>query len=342
MNNTQVIHARLFFFRESGARVEVFLLSPESPKEIVQAMVAMGECVWECMVGNKKRWRDHETLCLEVEGPQGKCKLQAAWVDRDRGHVRFTWNAPELGFGEVLSLAGKMPLPPYIQRMAQESDEDRYQTVFAELPGAVAAPTAGLHYTAEILTQVRKQGIQTAALTLHVGAGTFQPVKADRAVGHDMHAERVVISRETLTQIAEHDGPIVAVGTTSLRVLESLYWLGLKVGEGPVDLRDFFLPQQYPYQQPTVLSPRESLRQLIGAMKQQGLTGIRGATQLFILPGYRFQLVDGLQTNFHMPETTLLMLVAALIGPDWRTVYQEALENEYRFLSYGDTSLLIP
>lgn len=331
-NNTKVIPARLFFKKESGAAIEVFLLNPILPSPIVSlAMGVKEKCQWHCAIGNLKRWKDD----FELKTSSDKLVLNARLVNRERGIVEFRWNLP-ISFSEVVQKNGAIPLPPYIKRKAQAEDTERYQTVYSKADGAVAAPTAGLHFTEKVFQSLHDKNIQTEYLTLHVSAGTFQPVKAENATEHTMHAEQVVVTRDNVQQLLSQKTKI-AVGTTSLRTLESIYWYGVKLKGDPTS--EFVIRQEDAYQ----LSPihkTEALNAILNKMDREKSNQILGETSIYILPGYNFKLIDALITNFHQPGSTLMLLVAAFIGEDWKKVYTEALGREYRFLSYGDSSLL--
>lgn len=337
-NNTQVIPARLLFKKETGAAIEVFLLHPKSPTTLVQqAMLAQGECTWQCTLGNSKRWPEDVALVYS----QGELRLKAQLTDRAQGLVTFSWQPAHLSFAEVIQTMGQVPLPPYLHRAAVQEDRQRYQTVYAQQPGAVAAPTAGLHFTDRVLQQIRSRGIAQNFLTLHVSAGTFQPIKTDDAAGHTMHGEQMVVTRQNIQQVLD-SAIIVAVGTTAMRTLESLYWYGVKL----LLLNDsvFHIAQDLPYAlAPSELPTRDqAFAAIANYMDKSRLESLTGETHIYIRPGYTFRVVRGLITNFHQPGSSLILLVAAFVGPDWRKIYAEALAHPYRFLSYGDSSLLIP
>jgi len=338
-NDTKVIPARLFFHRETGALIEVFLLEPVLPSaDIAAAMTCRNECVWKCLVGNLKKWKDKETITLAIgEGPAA-VRIQAQIEDRERMLIRLTWSG-EQTFAEVVELAGRMPLPPYIKREVSPEDKDRYQTVYRKSAGAVAAPTAGLHFTEDVLRQLESRGIRTEYLTLHVSAGTFMPIKEDDVTRHKMHEEQIYVTRHNIKRMLDSN-EIIAVGTTSMRTLESLYWYGVSLLGGRSD--EFVVNQEDPYGHDDLPERDEALKKVLAHMDQSGRTSISGKTGIYIRPGYRFRLCNGLITNFHLPQSTLILLVAAFIGEDWMKVYKEALANDYRFLSYGDSSLLLP
>ncbi|MEQ8473766.1 MAG: S-adenosylmethionine:tRNA ribosyltransferase-isomerase [Marinoscillum sp.] len=331
-NNTKVIPARIIFFKETGARIEVFLLTPRKPSTVHEdVMASTRSCSWLAMIGNAKKWKK-EPLVMEFEG----FRLTAVRSDHDE--VTFSWDS-DLTFSEVLLKIGEIPLPPYLGRAVTEADKPRYQTVYSKAEGAVAAPTAGLHFTEEVIGQLTNYGIQTDYLTLHVSAGTFQPIKADRIEDHPMHCEQVLITKQNILNLLEND-TVIPVGTTSMRTLESTYWFGHKLSEDPE--ADFFITKDSPYPNSKNLSKEESLRLVLSYMEKKGVDLLVGQTEIFIYPGYKFRICKGLITNYHLPGSTLILLVAALIGEDWRRVYNEAMTNDYRFLSYGDSSLLIP
>ncbi len=345
-NNSKVIHARLHMYRKTGAKIEILLLSPVSPATVDQAMQSLGSTTWKCIIGGKKKWKDKEVLEQEWVFQGEEVLLQAELIDRQKDHVLLSWNSPKLPFSDLLSSIGKLPLPPYLKREVKASDEQQYQTVYAQAEGAVAAPTAGLHFSEKILRRLGAKGVETEYVTLHVSAGTFLPVKADQVIDHNMHQEQFILKKPSIEKFLESREHIVLVGTTSMRVVESLYWLALQVWENPEKFSAqhlFHIGKTEPYEYSGELpSPQEVLSALLSFMEKKQLTQIQGSTSIMIMPGYSFKLSRGLITNFHMPDTTLLLLVAAFIGEDWRKVYQAALDNEYRFLSYGDSSLLLP
>lgn len=326
-NNTKVIPARIIFQRATGARIEVFLLEPSRPSNYEQNMSAHGECSWHCMIGNAKRWKEDELVIPEIG-------LRASRENQD---VTFRWDS-QLSFSEILEKAGLIPLPPYIDREVNEADKDTYQTVYSKHEGAVAAPTAGLHFTDELLDELKAKGMQEDFLTLHVSAGTFQPIKADSVDEHPMHREQIIVSKANVENLLKNE-TVIPVGTTSMRTLESLYWYGVRLLEGA---DDFFIPKLFPYEERKPISKSESLQAVLAFMDTHNLEHIIGHTEIFIFPGYDFKICGGLITNFHLPGSTLILLVAALIGDDWKPVYDQALSNDYRFLSYGDSSLLMP
>lgn len=330
-NQTRVIQARLKITKPTGAQIEIFLLEPVYPSTVVmQTMGATNQVHWHCMIGNKKRWKADEVIHF-----QG---IEFSWVDREKDLVGLAWNDNRV-FAEVLAEVGNMPIPPYIKREAVEKDKEVYQTVYATHEGSVAAPTAGLHFTENVLKDLEKQGIKKEFITLHVGAGTFKPLSTENALEHEIHAEKMFFSRNNIVHLMQHEGPIIPVGTTSMRSLESLYWFG--VGLIQQRLSSFSIPQYFPYEQACNISLQASFQQVLNFMNQHHLENLEGTTSIYIVPGYEFKVCAGIITNFHQPKSTLLLLISALIGEQWKTVYNEALQHNYRFLSYGDSSLLL-
>lgn len=344
-NNTKVIHARLLFQRETGAHIEVFCIEPSHHLDYQLAFAAKQTCTWKCMVGNAKRWKENEVLRKAITTPIGEVVLSVSKEGKsgELFLIQFQWDHPQLSFAEVLHHAGILPLPPYLNRDTEESDEQRYQTVYAKVQGSVAAPTAGLHFTDRVFEQLSARNIQTDEVTLHVGAGTFKPVKSDTLADHEMHEETIVVELQTLRNIfqcLENKKPIIAVGTTSMRTLESLYWHGVKIIQ-KLATETISIKQWDAYDIPSQhISPLKAIEAIINDLEQREEHSIQGSTQIIIAPGYLFKLVDILVTNFHQPENTLILLIAAFVGEDWRTIYHHALEHNYRFLSYGDSSLL--
>ncbi|SFH24426.1 S-adenosylmethionine:tRNA ribosyltransferase-isomerase [Pontibacter chinhatensis] len=341
-NDTKVVQARLLMQKETGGLVEIFCLEPVAPhREVQLAMQQTGSCTWKCLVGNNKRWKGG-LVHLYFEGGV----LQAEREAQQEGHflIHFTWRQAELTFAEVLERCGRLPLPPYLNRDLTPEDHTRYQTIYASQQGAVAAPTAGLHFTDRVMDALKAQGIDTAYLTLHVGAGTFKPVKSETMEAHEMHAEQVYISRSILERLLKQQGnPVIPVGTTSMRSLESIYWLGAKVLAQPeLTQQELHVSQWQAYESINQPTAAQALEALLHYLDRQGTDHLHANTQIIIAPGYTFRMCHGLVTNFHQPESTLLLLVSALIGEDWRKVYQHALAHDYRFLSYGDSSLLLP
>lgn len=340
-NNSKVIRARIEFFKATGARVEIFCLEPHKPSEYQMAFQVKGEGEWRCMVGNLKKWKEGRlTRKFEIDGHH--YQLHADYISNDgKDHiVHFSWDN-SLSFASVIDACGRIPIPPYLKRDSEASDLITYQTVYAKVKGSVAAPTAGLHFTPEVLSKLTAKGIKHEEVTLHVGAGTFQPVK-DGVIGdHDMHAETIIINRFTIVNLLVHEGLVVPVGTTSMRTLESLFWLGVSIIKDPSILpQNLVVGQWDPYQSDIEISPAKSLNALIEYMDKNDMTIIQAVTRIMIAPGYKFRIAKGLITNFHQPKSTLLLLISALIGENWRDVYKHALAADYRFLSYGDSSLL--
>ena len=337
-NDTKVVPARLFFRRATGAHIEIFCLEPVDPAEYNTAFATTEHCCWKCVIGNAKRWKD-DLLDLDVaEGELLDFQLQARLVSRDgqTGVVEFRWQggAP---FSRVLELCGRVPIPPYLNRDTESSDLERYQTLYAHIRGSVAAPTAGLHFTQRVLDEIAARGIETANVCLHVGAGTFLPVKSSLVSEHPMHREPFVVSRALLCRLRDADKPVVAVGTTSVRTLESLYYVGVSCLEqgSPADV-----DQWAPYVREYAPTRREALDAIVNYLDDNKLDELKVGTRIIIVPGFRFRIVDAMVTNFHQPQSTLLLLISAFVGGDWRTIYDYALENGFRFLSYGDSSLL--
>lgn len=365
-NNTRVIQARLEFHKQSedgvrGARIEIFCLEPLEPHDYQLSLGATEGCTWKCMIGNAKKWKTG-ALSLPVQLPSGEGITLFAEKGEQTGNtfaVHFSWNLSakrsdseavqqcndlNLSFAEILDAVGELPIPPYLNRKTEESDKTTYQTVYSRIKGSVAAPTAGLHFTDNVLNGLRQKGIQTAELTLHVGAGTFQPVKVADANQHTMHTEIIAVPRDTIETIIANLGHIVAVGTTSMRTLESLYFLGEKLYAGcqMPDIGDttLFVAQFAPYEREHTLSTREALQAIVAYLDTTGQDVLHAETQIMIKPGYIFHVVDQLITNFHQPKSTLLLLVSAFVGGDWHTIYDYALSHNFRFLSYGDSSIL--
>ena len=341
-NNTRVIQARLRFRKETGAQIEVFCLEPEQPADYQLMFQETKECVWQCLVGNSSRWKSGAlSQVIEIDGVQVTLSVErvsSAAVNL----VRFFWDD---GFtiAQLLEAAGELPIPPYLNRKTEESDMSTYQTVYSKVKGSVAAPTAGLHFTPAVLGALDAAGVQRGEVTLHVGAGTFKPVKSELIADHEMHEEYIEVQRGLIEKIIAAGGAAVAVGTTSVRTLESLYFLGEKVSENPfIEESELCVGQWEPYNREHKLSTIEALTALLQWLDAKGLDRVHSHTRIMIAPGYTFRIVKAIVTNFHQPKSTLLLLVSAFIGGNWRKVYDFALENGFRFLSYGDSSLLIP
>lgn len=341
-NNTKVIRARVIMHKPSGARIEVFCLEPHSPADYEHAFSVKGECEWSCIVGNVKKWKEGY---VEINFDYaGKPQYLRAWiVERgEREHiVRFEWEV-DLTFGQLLEYLGHIPIPPYLNRESEEIDLTRYQTVYSKFEGSVAAPTAGLHFTPELISQMHQSGFEFGEVTLHVGAGTFLPVKSENAAQHPMHTEHFEVALSMLERLLAHEGDVTAVGTTSVRTLESLPVLAWRIHQGGDPCAEQVIGQWESYDIPATYSGREVLEDLIGYMRRNGLQRLKAATQIMITPlGFKFRIVKRIITNFHQPKSTLLLLVSAYVGDDWRRMYDYALANDFRFLSYGDSSLLI-
>jgi S-adenosylmethionine:tRNA ribosyltransferase-isomerase len=338
-NDSKVIPARIHFTTEANAVVEIFCLEPMHTNDYTIAMAQTKTCEWKCLVGNKKKWKQ-ESLCIKLSEHETVCAKIIEAID-DAYIIQFTWNAP-ISFAEVLLAIGNIPLPPYIKRAANENDSVRYQTMYAKHNGSVAAPTAGLHFTENIFAALKNKNINTGYITLHVGAGTFKPVKAQHLRDHAMHAEWFVVRLETLQQLANATN-LFCVGTTTLRTLESIYWLGVKLLLGNYALTDFSISQWEVYETPlkeTTFSFEQSIQAFIHYLSENKLTEIVCSTQIIITPFYKIKSVQALITNFHQPQSTLLLLISSVVGEAWKDMYAEALANDYRFLSYGDSSIL--
>ncbi|NMC37845.1 MAG: S-adenosylmethionine:tRNA ribosyltransferase-isomerase [Bacteroidales bacterium] len=341
-NNTRVIRARLLFRKDSGAKIEILCLEPLIPENYEISFRSKNQVEWKCIIGNLKKWKNRSvSLNFAHKGishilvAEKVCQIGEAW------RIRFSWDSSSLSFGEVIEFAGHVPLPPYIKREDEEGDAKSYQTVYSRIEGSVAAPTAGLHFTEYVLNHLSQKKIRSAELTLHVGAGTFQPVNSDKITGHEMHSENFYVTAETVELLRENQGNIISVGTTSLRTLESIYWIGVRILEKPEEFRYRFIISQWePYKSKTNIEPDEALHALSDYMRRNNITVLNGSTSLIIVPGYKFRMIHGLITNFHQPRSTLLLLVSAWVGNDWKKIYDHALDNNFRFLSYGDSSLL--
>ena len=343
-NNTKVIQARLHFHKETGALIEIFLLEPVAPSDYELMFQTTGHCAWLCLVGNLKKWKDG-TLSREFDikghhltltAKRGEARKTSHWID-------FSWDNPNVSFAEILETVGELPIPPYLNRETQESDKKTYQTVYSKIKGSVAAPTAGLHFTDQVLEALDAKGLDREELTLHVGAGTFKPVKSEDIEGHEMHTEYIYVRRQTLEKLIKHEAKAIAVGTTSVRTLESLYYIGAKLAHNPhLTEAELHVEQWEPYDTTPTLTPVEAIQQIIDYLDRNGLPALHSSTQIIIAPGYEYKIVKMLITNFHQPQSTLLLLVSAFVKGDWRNIYDYALAHDFRFLSYGDGSLLIP
>lgn len=341
-NETKVIRARLQFHKATGSRIEVFCLEPEQDYQV--AFAATSPVKWKCLVGNAKRWKEGK-LCmtLNVKGQETTLYAERLAHNDQYSEIEFSWMPENLPFASVIEAAGEIPLPPYLHRDAEPEDRDRYQTVFARYDGSVAAPTAGLHFTQPLIASLRQQGFSFDEVTLHVGAGTFRPVATETIGEHAMHSETIVVRKSLIENLIKHIGkPIIPVGTTSTRTLESLYWLGVMLAEQGMELRPLHLDQWFPYEDHAPLSPTEALQNIITYLDLHHLTRFEASTSLMIAPSYQMRVITGLITNFHQPKSTLLLLVSALIGERWKDCYRFALDNGFRFLSYGDSCLFLP
>ena len=341
-NNTRVIRARVIMHKPSGARIEVFCLEPHNPADYERAFAARESCEWSCIVGNIKKWKEGY---VEINFTLAEAEYHLrAWIAErgEREHIiRFEWNAP-LSFGELLEELGRIPIPPYLNRESEEIDLTRYQTVYSKVEGSVAAPTAGLHFASDMIGQMKEDGFCFDEVTLHVGAGTFLPVKSENAAEHPMHTEHFEVQLSTLENLLAHAGNITAVGTTSVRTLESLPVLGWRIRQTGSPMADKVVGQWESYDIPSDYSGVDVLEDVIGYMRRENLSSLKAATQIMITPlGFRFRIVSRIITNFHQPKSTLLLLISAYVGEDWRKIYDYALENDFRFLSYGDSSLLM-
>ena len=344
-NNTKVIQARLHFRKETGALIEVFLLEPAQPADYEQIFQTTGCCAWLCLVGNLKKWKEGTlSRTFDVHGQPLTLTVERGAMQGTSHLVSFQWDNVTVSFAEILDAVGELPIPPYLNRDTQESDLTTYQTVYSKIKGSVAAPTAGLHFTSRVLDELDARGIDREEVTLHVGAGTFKPVKSEEIEGHEMHTEYICVHRRTLQKLVRHDAQAIAVGTTSVRTLESLYYMGLKLLRNPeLNEEQLHVDQWEPYD--TSLSevpPTEALGAILTWLERNQLEALHSSTQIIIAPGYNYKIVRMLVTNFHQPQSTLLLLVSAFVKGDWRRIYDYALAHDFRFLSYGDSSLLIP
>lgn len=347
-NNTKVIQARLHFNKETGALIEVFCLEPIQPNDYVLNFQQTKHCAWLCLVGNLKKWKEG-SLRKEIDVKGKKIVLKATrgemhgtshWID-------FDWNDDSITFADILEGVGELPIPPYLNRKTEESDKKTYQTVYSKIKGSVAAPTAGLHFTDKVLKDIDAHGIEREEVTLHVGAGTFKPVKSEEIEGHEMHSEYIFVTKHTIERLLAHDASAIAVGTTSVRTLESLYYIGVTLQSNPdASENDLHVRQWMPYEyadsEPNPISAKQALQNIKDYLDRNALDALHTSTQIIITPGYDYKIVKMLVTNFHQPQSTLLLLVSAFVKGDWHKIYDYALANDFRFLSYGDSSLLIP
>lgn len=343
-NNTKVIQARLHFRKETGALIEIFCLEPIKPNDYVLNFQQTEHSAWLCMVGNLKKWKEgplHKEMTvkgkpLTLTATRGECHGTSHWID-------FRWDNSEVTFADILEVFGELPIPPYLNRETQESDKETYQTVYSKIKGSVAAPTAGLHFTKRVLDTLRNKGVDLEEVTLHVGAGTFRPVKSEEIAGHDMHTEYISVNRQTIEKLLKHGGETTAVGTTSVRTIESLYYIGVILESRPeASQEELHVKQWMPYENETNLTPIQALQNILDYMDRNHLDALHTSTQIIIAPGYEYKIVKRIVTNFHQPQSTLLLLVSAFVKGDWRKIYDYALSHDFRFLSYGDSSLLIP
>lgn len=359
-NNTKVIQARMHFRKETGALIEVFLMEPAAPTDYELMFQTRGECSWLCMVGNLKKWKEGSLVrTFDVAGStiNFKATMRRDIIDTKSGGtnywVDFAWDNPQVSFAEILDAVGELPIPPYLNRETQDSDKTTYQTVYSKIKGSVAAPTAGLHFTDKVLAAIDAAGVRREELTLHVGAGTFKPVKSEEIDGHTMHTEYVCVRRDTLQTLLDYDCCAIAVGTTSVRTLESLYYMGVKLEANPdAAEEDLHVCQWEPYEKANGtpvggnlidgITPQKAISNIIAWLDKNNLKTLHSSTQIIIAPGYEYKIVKVLVTNFHQPQSTLLLLVSAFLKGDWRNVYDYALSHDFRFLSYGDSSILIP
>lgn len=359
-NNTKVIQARMHFRKETGALIEVFLMEPAAPTDYELMFQTRGECSWLCMVGNLKKWKEGSLVrTFDVAGTtiNFKATMRRDIIDAKNGGtnywVDFAWDNPQVSFAEILDAVGELPIPPYLNRETQDSDKTTYQTVYSKIKGSVAAPTAGLHFTDKVLAAIDAAGVRREELTLHVGAGTFKPVKSEEIDGHTMHTEYVCVRRDTLQTLLDYDCCAIAVGTTSVRTLESLYYMGVKLESNPdAAEEDLHVCQWEPYEKADGtpvggnlvdgITPQKAISNIIAWLDKNNLKTLHSSTQIIIAPGYEYKIVKVLVTNFHQPQSTLLLLVSAFLKGDWHNVYDYALSHDFRFLSYGDSSILIP
>ena len=359
-NNTKVIQARMHFRKETGALIEVFLMEPAAPTDYELMFQTRGECSWLCMVGNLKKWKEGSlvrTFDVVSTTINFKATMRRDIIDAKSGGtnywVDFAWDNPQVSFAEILDAVGELPIPPYLNRETQDSDKTTYQTVYSKIKGSVAAPTAGLHFTDKVLAAIDAAGVRREELTLHVGAGTFKPVKSEEIDGHTMHTEYVCVRRDTLQTLLDYDCCAIAVGTTSVRTLESLYYMGVKLEANPdAAEEDLHVCQWEPYEKADGtpvggnlvdgITPQKAISNIIAWLDKNNLKTLHSSTQIIIAPGYEYKIVKVLVTNFHQPQSTLLLLVSAFLKGDWHNVYDYALSHDFRFLSYGDSSILIP
>ena len=349
-NNTRVIQARMHFRKETGALIEVFLLEPAEPVDYELMFQTNGKCAWHCLVGNLKKWKEGKLRrSFEVNGKQVCLSVERLHEERTSHLVEFEWDNKDVSFAEILDAAGELPIPPYLNRDTQESDKTTYQTVYSKIKGSVAAPTAGLHFTDKVLADIDAHGIDREEITLHVGAGTFKPVKSEEIEGHEMHTEYICVNKQTIDKLIAHGGKAIAVGTTSVRTLESLYYMGVKLHDNPdLSEEDLHVMQWEPYEYAARLAadgtaPLDTvaaLREISEYLDRHSRKSLHSSTQIIIAPGFEYRIVEILVTNFHQPQSTLLLLVSAFVKGQWRRIYDYALDHDFRFLSYGDSCLI--
>ena len=339
-NNTKVIQARMIFQKPSGAQIEIFCLEPEEPADYAHSFAQTRSCVWRCLIGNAKRWKEGELGC-RVQGT--RFTVERLKSEGEIHFIRFTWDNSNFTFADILETIGELPIPPYLNRKTEESDKETYQTIYSKIKGSVAAPTAGLHFTDAVFQSLKKKNIDFEELTLHVGAGTFKPVKSETLAEHIMHSEAISVRKSTIQKLMENEGKVFAVGTTSVRTLESLYHIGIYLESHPdAMLEELSIGQWTPYLRYKVKGTRckDALCNILDYMEKKGLETLVTHTQIMIVPGYRFNVVNAMITNFHQPKSTLLLLISAFVKGRWREIYDYAIDHDFRFLSYGDSSLL--
>lgn len=350
-NNTKVIQARLHFHKDVaenskslGALIEIFLLEPAVPNDYQLIFSQTERCSWYCLVGNLKRWKEGTIKQnIAIGGHQITLTAERGEIHGTSHQINFSWNDSSLSFAEILDAIGEIPIPPYLNRESQESDKTTYQTVYSKIKGSVAAPTAGLHFTDRVLEDLEAHGIDREELTLHVGAGTFRPVKSEQISEHEMHTEYIAVKKGIIEKLIAHNGEAIAVGTTSVRTLESLYYIGIYLSNHPdATEEDMHVSQWAPYEQTSDITTLESLQNILDYLNRHNLYILKTSTQIIIAPGYNYHIVKMMVTNFHQPQSTLLLLVSAFVKGDWKRIYDYALGHDFRFLSYGDSSLLIP
>ncbi|MCC8145726.1 MAG: S-adenosylmethionine:tRNA ribosyltransferase-isomerase [Bacteroidales bacterium] len=341
-NNTKVIQARMIFQKGTGARIEVFCLDPVDPADYAQSFIQRETCVWSCLIGNVKRWKSGK-LYKKLSEENTWCSVERLESSGETHRIRFEWNDPDMSFADILDQYGELPIPPYLNRKTEESDKETYQTIYSRIKGSVAAPTAGLHFTEAVFQSLKEKNILFQELTLHVGAGTFKPVKSETLAEHEMHTECISIGRETIEKLLQKEGKVIAVGTTSVRTLESLYYIGAFLEDYPnASMEELCVYQWTPYSEnKKQLEGVKALRNILNYMDINNLKVLTTHTQILIAPGYNFKIVNGIVTNFHQPKSTLLLLISAFVGGDWEGIYDYALNHNFRFLSYGDSSLLL-